>query len=192
MINVLKDKKILIGITGGIAAYRICSMINKLKKGGSIIKVIMTDAATKFVSPMTFQSLTNHPVHINTFDSNNKSDIEHINLADWCDLFLLAPATYNTINKIANGIADNLLTTVIAAIPSQTPVLIAPAMNCHMWENLIIKENIKRLEKIRINSKLKKYYFVAPRRGQLACGYEGEGVLETSDIIIKEITKILH
>ncbi|MBU0974359.1 hypothetical protein KKD03_01525 [Patescibacteria group bacterium] len=187
----IKDKKIIIGVTGGIAAYRICSLINKLKKKGADVKVIMTDAATKFVTPITFQCLTNHPVHTSTFDTINKSDVEHIKLAGWCDLFLLAPATYNTINKIVSGIADNLLTTVISALPKKTPVLIAPAMNCHMWENSIMQNNIERLAEIKIDAKESKYSFVGPQKGMLACGYEGEGVLEKNEEIIKSIDELM-
>ncbi|MFA6271963.1 MAG: flavoprotein [Patescibacteria group bacterium] len=187
----LSNKKIIIGITGGIAAYRICSLINKLKKEGADIKVIMTEAATKFVTPVTFQSLTNHSVHTSTFDTINKSDVEHIKLADWCDLFLLAPATYNTINKIAFGIADNLLTTVICALPKATPVLIAPAMNCHMWENPIMKSSIERLENINVGGSIPKYSFVGPQKGKLVCGYEGEGVLEKNEEIIKRIDELM-
>lgn len=185
----IKGKKVLIGISGGIAVYKMCSLINKLKKNGAIPKVIMTESATKFVSPLTFQSLTNEKVHIDMFDVAKETDIEHIKLADWCDLFLLAPATYNTINKIASGIADNLLTTVVSALPKDTPVLIASAMNCHMWENPILQNNLDRLREIKI-SENNKYNFVGPAKGKLVCGYEGEGVLVDIDEIIKCIDQL--
>lgn len=180
-----KNKKILIGITGGIAAYKICSLINSLKKEGYEIKVIMTEAATKFVTPLTFQTFTNNPVYLDLFNVIDKTKVEHIDLADWCDVFVLAPATANSISKIALGIADNLLTTVIIALPTKTPVIIAPAMNVHMWENLIVQKNISELKKYK-----NKYIFVEPQEGMLACGYEGKGKLAKTEDIIKAIKKI--
>jgi len=186
----IKNKQILIGITGGIAIYKMCSLVNILKKLGAIPRVVMTESATRFVTPLTFQSLTNSTVHVNIFDTIQKTDVEHIALAEWCNLFLLAPATYNTINKIATGIADNLLTTVISALPKSTPVLIAPAMNCHMWENKVIQDNINLLKKIKINKK-NKYNFVGPAKGKLVCGYEGEGVLIDIDEIVKYIDRLV-
>lgn len=181
-----KPKKILIGITGGIAAYKICSLINQLKKDGYEIKVIMTEAATKFVTPLTFQTLTNNPVYLDLFDVTDKTKVEHIDLADWCDVFVIAPATANTISKIALGIADNLLTTVIMALPKKTPVIIAPAMNVHMWENPIVQKNISELKKYK-----NKYIFVEPQEGMLACGYEGKGKLAKTEDIIETIKKYL-
>ena len=151
----------------------------------------MTDSATKFVTPLTFESLTNNHVYLDLFDSFNKEKIEHITLADWCDVMVVVPATYNTIGKIAGGIADNMLTTVVAALPNQIPLLIAPAMNCHMWENQINADNIKKLKSIKINSRKSKYNFVGPTKGQLVCGYEGEGVLIDSASIIKAIEELL-
>lgn len=182
MIN--KNKKILIGITGGIATYKICSLINQLKRDGNEIKVIMTEAATKFVTPLTFQTLTNNPVYLDTFNVIDKTKVEHIDLADWCDVFVLAPATANTISKISLGIADNLLTTVIMALPEKTPVIVAPAMNVHMWENPIIQKNISTLKEYK-----DKYIFIEPQEGKLACGYEGKGKLAKIEDIIEEIKK---
>ncbi|MFH1551866.1 MAG: bifunctional phosphopantothenoylcysteine decarboxylase/phosphopantothenate--cysteine ligase CoaBC [bacterium] len=179
-----KNKKILIGVTGGIAAYKTCSLINQLKREGYEIKVIMTKAATKFVTPLTFQTLSNNPVYLDLFDVIDKTKVEHIDLADWCDIFVVAPATANTISKIALGIADNLLTTVIMALPQKIPVIIAPAMNVHMWENPIVQKNISELEKYK-----DKYIFVEPQEGKLACGYEGKGKLAKTEDIIKIIKK---
>jgi len=187
----LNNKKILIGITGGIAVYKVCSLINKLKKEKAIDKVIMTESATKFVSQLTFQSLLGEPVYLDMFNSIGKEGVEHIKLADWCDVFVLAPATYNSINKICCGLADNLLTTTIAALPDKIPVLIVPAMNCHMWENKILQDNIKKINLIKINAKLNKYNFVGPDNGKLACGYEGYGKISGNDEIIKKISDLL-
>ena len=180
-----KQKKIIIGVTGGIAAYKICLLINQLKREGCEIKVIMTKAATKFVSPLTFQTLSNNPVYLDLFDVIDKTKVEHIDLADWCDVFVLAPATANTISKIALGIADNLLTTVIMALPKKTPIIIAPAMNVHMWKNSIFQKNLQVLKKYK-----NKYIVVSPQKGILACGYEGEGKLAKIEDVIKVIKRI--
>jgi len=187
----MKKSKILIGITGGIAAYKICSLINQLKKAGHEVKVIMTDAATKFVGPLTFQTLSNNRVYTDIFSWQEAYSPEHIALADWCDIMVIAPATANTIGKIALGFADNLLTSTVMALPKDTPVLLVPAMNIHMWENTIFQGNIKKLSEIKIKGKQLKYSIVEPREGMLACGYEGKGVIAENENIIEAINKII-
>jgi len=179
--------KILIGISGCIASYKICSLINKIKKDGNFCKVILTVAGEKFITPVTIESLSNEPVYTDLFEKKNLKGIEHIDLADWSDIMLVAPATYNTINKIACGIADNLLTTVVSALPESTPVFFAPAMNCHMWENVILQENVKKLSNIKRSTGNQKYNFIYPKKGHLACGYEGDGVLADIDNIYKTL-----
>jgi len=181
----MKNKKILIGVTGGIAAYKTCSLINMFLKEGADVKVIMTNGATKFVSPLTFQSLTNHPVYVDMWQTYNKEEVEHISLAKWADIMVISPATANIIGKIANGLADDLLTTVIMALPKETPVLIAPAMNTNMWENPIVQRNVESL------SKDKKYKFIDPRKGVLACRDEGSGKIADNEDIFEEVQKIL-
>ena len=176
----MKNKKILVGITGGIAAYKVCSLINMFFKEGADIKVVMTPAATEFVSSLTFQTLTNHAVYVDMFEIINKEEVEHISLANWADIMLIAPATANTIGKIAHGIADNLLTTIVMALPTKTPVVIAPAMNNRMWENPIVRKNIEILK-----GQKNKYIFIPPRKGVLACRYEGKGkIAENEDILV--------
>lgn len=179
--------KILIGISGCIAAYKICSLINKIKKNNNYCKVILSEGGSQFITPLTIETLSNEPVYTDQFIKKNFQGIEHIDLADWCDVMLVAPATYNTINKIACGVADNLLTTVVSAIPESTPVYLAPAMNCHMWENPIIQENIKKLSNLKNSKKVSRYRFIKPKKGHLACGYEGEGVLADIDNIYKTL-----
>ena len=175
----LAGKKIIIGITGGIAVYKIATLVNNFIKLGVQVKVIMTEAATKFVTPLTFQALLNDEVYIDMWRTKDATKVEHISLAKWADVFVLAPATANTIGKIANGIADNLLTTVIMALPKDTHIIIAPAMNTEMWSNKIVQNNIETLKKID-----KRYFFVEPRSGVLACRDEGIGKLaEVEDII---------
>jgi len=180
----IKNKNILIGITAGIAAYKICDLINLLRKEKANIRVIMTEAAQKFITPLTIQTLAAHPVYADMFNTISKGDIEHISLASWGNIILIAPATANTIGKIAAGLADNLLTTVVMAAPKNTPIIIAPAMNTNMWENHIVQDNIKRLRQIS-----KKYIFVEPKVGRLACGDIGEGPLAEIEDILSVIKK---
>jgi len=181
----MKNKKILVGITGGIAAYKTCSLVNMFLKDGAEVKVIMTPGATNFVTPLTFQSLTNHPVYLDMWQTYNKDEVEHISLAKWADIMVISPATANIIGKIAHGIADNLLTTVVMALPKETPVLIVPAMNTNMWENPITQKNIEAL------SEDKKYIFMEPREGVLACGDEGCGKIADNKDIVEKTEKIL-
>ncbi len=183
--GIMENKKILIGVTGGIAAYKICSLIGMLKKAGAEAQVIMTEAATKFISPLTFQTLSGNPAHLDMFALIDKAGVKHISLAKWCDVMVIAPATANTIGKIANGIADNFLTTVAMALPKETPVLIAPAMNTNMWRNELVQANVEKLKK------QNKYHFVGPVSGKLACGDEGEGVMADPKDIFESIKSLL-
>ncbi len=181
----MKNKKILVGVTGGIAAYKTCSLVNMFLKEGTDVKVIMTKGATNFVTPLTFQSLTNHIVYTDMWQTYNKEEVEHISLAKWADIMIISPATANTIGKIANGIADDLLTTITIALPKDTPVLIVPAMNTNMWENPITQRNIETL------SGYKKYKFLDTRKGILACRTEGPGKIADNEDILKEAKKLL-
>jgi len=176
----LKDKKILLGITGGIAAYKAVDLASKLTKMGAEVKTIMTSHACEFVSPITFKSITHQPVITKMFDV--EADIEHISLADWADLVVIAPATANIIGKTASGIADDLLSTTIMA--TSAPVLFVPAMNIHMYENPIVQENITKLSNLG-------YFFMEPEFGILACGYEGKGRYPENEEIIFHIVTYL-
>ena len=181
----MKNKKILVGITGGVAAYKTCSLVNMFLKEGAGVRVIMTEAATKFITPLTFQALTNHAVCTDMWQIMNKEEVEHISLAKWADIVIISPATANTIGKIAHGIADNLLTTVIMAAPKDTPVLIVPAMNTNMWENDFVQKNVNTLKRN------KKYIFMDPRKGILACRDEGVGKIADNKGILEKTVEIL-
>jgi len=181
----LKNKKILIGVTGGIAIYKICTLVRLFVKDGAQVKVVMTENAAKFISPMTFQTLTGFPTYVSMFPPRDSNALDHINLARWADVLILAPATANTIGKIANGIGDNLLTTVILALPEKTPLVIAPTMNVNMWENVLTQENIKKLKK-RDNC-----YIIGPTTGLLAEGIKGKGRMVEPEEIFKITKKIL-
>lgn len=171
----LKNKTIVLGVTGGIAAYKAVDIVSQLRKLHANVEVIMTPGATEFVTPLTFQTMSGNIVHREMFSEIMNYDVEHISLAQKADIIVVAPATANTIGKIANGIADNLLTTVIMA--STSKVIFAPAMNTIMYQNPIVKSNIEKLKNLG-------YEFIQPGVGLLACGDYGEGKMaEPVDII---------
>ncbi|MDX8288312.1 bifunctional phosphopantothenoylcysteine decarboxylase/phosphopantothenate--cysteine ligase CoaBC [Metabacillus indicus] len=175
----MKGKKILLCVSGGIAVYKAAALTSKLVQAGAEVKVIMTASAREFVQPLTFQALSRNDVYYDTFDEKNAAVIAHIDLADWADLILVAPATANTIGKLANGIADDMLTTTLLA--STAPVWIAPAMNVHMYDHPAVKKNIMTLSQFG-------YQYIEPSEGYLACGYVGKGRLEEPEKIIALIT----
>lgn len=176
-----EGKHILIGITGGIAAYKICDLIRRFKKAGMETKVLATPNAMNFVTKLTLQTLSQNDVYVEEFDIKHWNP-EHISLADWADLFLIAPATANTIGKIAHGICDNLLTSVACAFSKK--MIIAPAMNVNMWNNDNVRENIKTLKSQGIE-------ILEPESGFLACGYCGKGRLCSQDKIFEAVTENL-
>lgn len=179
----LKDKTVVIGVCGGIAVYKACDLVSKLKKIGVNVHVIMTKSATEFVAPLTFQTLSQNYVVEDMFESPKTWDVEHISLAKKADVFVLAPATANVIGKVANGIADDMLTTTIMA--TKAKVLIAPAMNTNMYENPVVQRNMQTLKDL-------DYKFVEPESGRLACGDIGSGKLASVDTIFNSIIELLE
>ena len=178
----LKDKTVVIGVSGGIAAYKACDVVSRLKKLNANVHVIMTKGATEFVTPLTFQSLSQNYVVSDMFEEPKTWDVEHISLAKKADVFLIAPATANVIGKIANGICDDMLTTTVMATTGK--VLIAPAMNTNMYKNPILQRNISILKELGYN-------FVNPESGRLACGDVGEGKLASPDTIVEAVVDLL-
>lgn len=176
------NKNIVLGITGGIAAYKMVGVASSLVKEGATVDVIMTESATEFVQPLTFRSITNRPVNTSLFSSPEHFDVKHIGLAKKADLFMIAPATANIIAKIANGIADDLLSTTIMA--TKAPVIISPAMNTNMYNNSIVQDNISYL-------KDKRYKIINPDSGYLACGDIGAGRLPELVVLVENIKKQL-
>ena len=176
-------KNIILGITGSIAAYKGADIANALTKEGHAVHVIMTRAAQQFITPLTFQTLTKHRVYTELFDGLVCEDVRHISLAQNADLALIAPATANCIGKIAAGIADDMLTTVIMAIEKK-PVVLCPAMNTAMYENPVTQGNIKKLRGCGC-------HFVEPREARLACGDLGKGALADIDTILATARRLL-
>jgi phosphopantothenoylcysteine decarboxylase/phosphopantothenate--cysteine ligase len=173
---------VVLGVTGGIACYKSVELVRLLVKDNFVVQVIMSRGAMEFVTPLTFQTLSGRPVATETFNLTQESEIGHINLADSADIFVIAPATANVIGKLAAGIADDLLTTVLMA--TRAPALIAPAMNIHMYENPILQENLRKLRRVG-------YHLMEPAEGYLACGYEGKGRLPEPDKILEQIRRLL-
>ena len=172
------NKNILLGVSGGIAAYKSATIISKLKKRGYNVRVIMTKNATEIITPLTLETLARDRVVVDMWAEKSNYDVEHISLADWADLVLVAPATLNIVGKIANGIADDMLTTVISA--SKAPVYFALAMNVNMYENPILNENISKLKKYG-------YKFIEADEGFLACNVNAKGRLKDEEEIVEMV-----
>ena len=179
----LDGKQIVLGVTGGIAAYKACDLTSRLKKAGAQVYVILTKNACQFVSPLTFETLSNHPAVTDTFARPETWEVEHVALAKKADLFVIAPATANILAKMACGIADDMLSTTVLA--TRAPVLVAPAMNTGMWENAATQRNVETL-------KQRGVHFIGPDGGYLACGDSGAGRMSEPAAIAEAIDALLH
>ena len=177
-------KNIILGISGSVAAYKACDIANILTKEGHAVHVIMTRAARKFITPLTFQTLTKNKVYTDLFDEIIYEEVRHISLAQRADIALIAPAGANIIGKLASGIADDMLSTVLMAL-GKKPVLICPAMNTAMYENPITQANMEKLSSLG-------YIFIEPKEALLACGDFGKGVLADLDVIIEKVEELLE
>ena len=182
MSSEMKKPCVVLGVTGGIAVYKACELLRLLQKRGIDVFVVMTQNACRFVAPLTFETLSGHPVAVDTFDRPQTWEVEHIALAKRADLFLIAPATANIMGKMACGIADDMLSTTVMA--TRAPVLVAPAMNTGMWENAAVQQNVKTLRARGVE-------IVAPVSGHLACGDSGAGKLEDVAVIAERACVLL-
>ncbi|KJS20934.1 MAG: phosphopantothenoylcysteine decarboxylase [Clostridiaceae bacterium BRH_c20a] len=178
----LNNKTVVVGVTGGIAAYKTAEIVSRLKKLGADVNCIMTKGAQAFLTPLTLSTLSGNPVITDMFQKPEKWNVEHIALADKADFFLIAPATANVIGKVSSGIADDFLTTTIMA--THAKVIFAPAMNVNMYNSPILQENITKLKNLG-------YYFIEPQEGNLACGYSGKGKMAEPEIIINHLLDFL-
>ena len=177
----LEEKNILLGVTGGIAAYKACELVRLFQKQGANVKVILTPNAKEFVSPLSLASLSRNNVYMEQFNYS-QFDIEHVSLAQWGDIMVIAPLTANTLSKIAYGICDNLLTSLVCAYAK--PIIITPAMNVNMWSNKVIQENFQKLQD-------RNFIPVGPVEGYLACGDIGMGKMAEIEDIVKKAEEIL-
>lgn len=180
--RILNMKNILLGISGGIAAYKAPLLVRLLQKEGADVQVVMTENAGRFVTPMTLSTLSGNPVYDSLWTQPDRVDVRHVSLADWADIMVIAPATANVIGKLASGIADDLLTTVLLSV--RCPVLLCPAMATPMYENPMVAENIDKLARYG-------YHIMSPGIGELACGKSGPGRMRNPEEILKEIKQLL-
>lgn len=178
-----RRKTVVVGVTGGIAVYKIAELVSRLTKEGIDVHVIMTANATKFVTPLTFRTLSGNPVLTDTFEENSSWRVQHIGVAEAADLLVISPATANIIAKMAHGLADDLLSTVVLA--TKAPVLVVPAMNTYMFNNRVVQDNIVRLREYGI-------YVIEPAEGELACGVTGKGRLPEVEVIYEKIMDLLY
>lgn len=177
----MKGKTVVLGITGGIAAYKACEVVRLMVKAGAEVHTILTEAGARFVTPLTLQTLSHNVVHTEMFDLMSEMEVGHVSLADRADVVLVAPATADVMAKAAHGICDDLLTTVLLA--TKAPIVAAPSMNVNMWDNPITQRNVATLKE-------RGWKIIEPDEGELACGYMGKGRLPDPQEIIKFIKKI--
>ena len=177
-------KTILLAVSGSISAYKSADLANELTKSGYDVHVLMTKAATDFITPLTLQVLSKNAVHLDVMKEDDPKSVNHIELAKKTDLFVLAPASANTLAKLAHGMADNIVTATALALPAETPKLIAPAMNTKMYDNPLTQRNISILKEVG-------YQEIEPRSSLLACGDVGRGALAEQDVILERIIKSL-
>ncbi|MGE5403600.1 MAG: bifunctional phosphopantothenoylcysteine decarboxylase/phosphopantothenate--cysteine ligase CoaBC, partial [Candidatus Saccharibacteria bacterium] len=176
-------RKIAIGISGGIAAYKVADLVSRLTKDGHDVHVIMTENATRFISSLTMRTLSNNPVLLDMFEESSQYRVQHIGVAEEAELMVIAPATANIIGKIASGIADDLLSTVVMA--TTAPVLVVPSMNTNMYDNPVVQQNLERLKSLG-------YYIMEPAEGELACGVSGRGRLPEINEIYDRVQEMLQ
>lgn len=172
-------RKVLVGLGGGIACYKVCHVVSRLVQGGAAVRVLMTEAATRFVTPLTFQSLSGQPVVTSMWESADHHDSQHIGLARWCDLMIIAPATADLMARLATGLCDNVVTLCGTALPRATPLLLAPAMNEQMWENPITQRNLATLTEV-LGCRT-----VGPESGWQACRTQGAGRMSEPEAILQ-------
>lgn len=178
----MAGKKILLGVTASIAAYKSCDIINSLRKSGHEVRVAMSPDSKHFITPLTLRTLSSNEVATDIFELQSKWDVCHVSLAEWADLILIAPASADMISKLACGLADCILSATV--LSSTSKVLIAPAMNDKMYKNKVIQENIAKLKRFG-------YEFIGPKQGRLACGYEGIGHIAEVEDIVQAVKRLL-
>ncbi|MEM6460220.1 MAG: flavoprotein [Planctomycetota bacterium] len=174
----LNGRRVLVGVTGGIAAYKTATLVSRLVQAGADVRVLMTESAVRFVAPLTFQSLSGHPVMTSVWDHDDRPDSQHVGLARWCDLFVVAPCTADTLAKLAAGLTPDPVTLTAAALPAETPLVLAPAMNADMWANPVVQRNLTTLRDL-----LPNLHEVGPESGWQACRTSGAGRMAEPETI---------
>lgn len=181
----LTDRRVIVALAGGIACYKTATLVSRLVQRGALVRVLMTEAATRFVAPLTFQSLSGQTVLTSVWDADDRPDSQHIGLARWAELMVIAPATANTIGKLAAGLSDDVVTLTAGALPAATPLLLAPAMNADMWANPITQRNLATLRDLR------GIHTVGPEEGWQACRTTGAGRMSEPGVILDAVIGLL-
>ena len=181
----VRDRRVLMAVTGGIACYKVCPVVSRLVQGGASVRVVMTESATRFVTPLTFQSLSGQPVLTSIWERDDRPDSQHVGLARWAELFVLAPASANTMGRIAHGLCDDLVSLTAAALPCATPAVFAPAMNADMWASPIVRANAQKLVAAL------GWRMVGPESGWQACRTQGVGRMSEPATILSAIEAAL-
>lgn len=179
-------RKVVVAVTGGIACYKTAALVSRLVQAGADVRVIMSEAATRFVAPLTFQSLSGKTVLMSIWQSDDHPDSQHVGLARWCDLMIIAPATANILGKLAAGLTDDVVSLVASALPRATPLLVAPAMNADMWANPIVQRNLATVKQVL------GYHTVGPDEGWQACRTTGPGRMSEPQAIMAAAAAVLH
>jgi phosphopantothenoylcysteine decarboxylase/phosphopantothenate--cysteine ligase len=181
----LGDRRIAVGLSGAIACYKTASLVSRLVQQGAEVRCLMTEAATHFLGPTTLQSLTGRPVLTSVWQSDDYPDAQHIGIARWCELLVLAPASADLIARLAQGLTDNMVTLVAAALPRPTPVIVAPSMNAEMWQNPVTERNVQTVRQTL------GYQFVGPETGWQACRTTGAGRMSEPEAIYEQVLQTL-
>lgn len=182
----LAGKKVLVALSGGIACYKSATLVSRLVQRGAEVRVIMTDAATKFITPLTLQSLSGHPALTSIWQHDDRPDSQHVGLARWCDVFVIAPCSADMIAKLAHGLTPDIVSLTASALPASTPLLLAPAMNADMWANPICQRNLALLREL-----LPNLAEVGPEDGWQACRTNGGGRMSEPEAIREEVISLL-
>lgn len=180
----LHDRNIVVALSGGIACYKTATIVSRLVQRGAAVRALMTDSATRFITPLTLQSLSGSPVLTSIWQSDDHPDSQHVGVARWCDLMLIAPASADLLARLASGMANDVVSLTACALPRQTPLLLAPAMNADMWANPAVQRNVARLRE-------DGHHFIGPDEGWQACRTSGPGRMSEPDTIVDHIERML-
>ncbi|MEM7624624.1 MAG: flavoprotein [Planctomycetota bacterium] len=182
----LAGRRVLVGLSGGIAAYKTATLVSRLAQAGAEVRVVMTEAATRFITPLTLQSLSGHPVLTSMWDHDDRPDSQHVGLARWAELFVIAPCSADMIAKIAAGLTPDLVSLTVCALPSETPLFVAPAMNADMWASPVVQRNLQTLRDL-----LPNLHEIGPAAGWQACRTNGSGRMSEPEDIFESVRGLL-
>ncbi|MEO1235347.1 MAG: flavoprotein [Planctomycetota bacterium] len=186
-VSTLAGRRIVVGMSGGIAAYKTATLVSRLVQAGADVRVLMTEAATRFITPLTLQSLSGHPVLTSMWEHDDRPDSQHVGIARWAEVFVVAPCSADMLAKLAAGLTPDVVSLAVSALPAQTPLLVAPAMNADMWASPIVQRNLQTLRDL-----LPNFHEVGPDEGWQACRTQGSGRTAEAEAIRDAVVQHLH